>query len=69
MPITACPCPLTATDGIQYDVAPPPPSKIVPDRERVGVELRFASSYHRTASRVGAADPVPIASMPMACAV
>ena len=69
IPITAWPCGLTAIDGIQSEIALPDESKIVPERDRVGVDVRFASSYQRTAVRVGLLWAVPVLSTPMFWAV
>jgi hypothetical protein len=64
MPTRAWPCGLTAIEGIQNDL--PPESKIVPERESVGVELRFESSYQRVASRSGDDVALPLESTPIA---
>src|SRR5947207_1854934 len=69
IPITACPCPLTASEGIQSETALPEESKIVPERESVGVDARFASSYQRTPSRLDEPVAAPVESTPMFCAV
>src|SRR5882757_3385216 len=62
MPITACPCALTAIEGTQYEAAPAEASKIVPERDSAGVVPRFVSSYQRTPSREGGGVAAPLAS-------
>ena len=57
-PSTACPCPVTVTDGIQYWRAAASVaalSNTVPDWTTVGVVVRFWNSYQRVALRAAAA--------------